>query len=117
MRSAPVGTTPSGRISRQQRDVQNGKLFLNESLVALAGLRSRPGIVVVWACNLWGSADLLNAFYQGDRTGLGDAPGLMGAAYFIPTLLVPLLLTTHWLMFRLLLQGDGVPDSRDSQRA
>jgi len=87
------------------------------ALLALAGLQSRLGIVLVWVCNLWGSADLLNAFYQGDRTGLGHAPGLMGAAYFIPTLLVPLLLTTHWLMFRLLLQGDGVAASRDSEHA
>jgi hypothetical protein len=87
------------------------------ALLALAWLQTRLGIVLVWVCNLWGSADLLNAFYQGDRTGLGHAPGQMGAAYFIPTLLVPLLFVTHWLMFRLLLQGDGVAASRDSQRA
>jgi hypothetical protein len=33
-------------------------------------------------------------------------PGQLGAAYFIPTLIVPLLLITHGIMFRLLLQGD-----------
>jgi hypothetical protein len=37
---------------------------------------------------------LLNAFYQADRLGVGIAPGLQGAAYFIPTVLVPLLLVT-----------------------
>jgi hypothetical protein len=29
-----------------------------------------------------------------------------GAAYFIPTVVVPLLFITHGLVFRLLLQGD-----------
>jgi len=57
--------------------------------------------------NCWGTADLLYAFYQGNLTGIGDAPGQMGAAYFIPTLLVPLLLITHGLPFRLLLQRNG----------
>jgi len=33
-------------------------------------------------------------------------PGQLGAAYFIPTVVVPLLLITHGLMFRLLLQRD-----------
>jgi hypothetical protein len=49
---------------------------------------------------------LLNAFYQGNRTGVGLDPGLQGAAYFIPTLLVPLLLITHGLAFRLLLRKE-----------
>src|SRR5215467_8614041 len=34
------------------------------ALVALAALRSGFGIPLVWVFNLWGSADLLNAFYQ-----------------------------------------------------
>src|ERR1700730_10203443 len=35
------------------------------ALLALAALASRLGIVLVWVFNLWGSADLLYAFYQG----------------------------------------------------
>ena len=35
------------------------------ALLALAGLQSRLGIVLVWVFNLWGSADLLFAFYPG----------------------------------------------------
>jgi hypothetical protein len=73
------------------------------ALLALATLRSTLGTILVWTFNVLGTADLLNAFYQGDRTGLGLAPGLQGAAYFIPTVLVPLLLITHGLVFRLLL--------------
>jgi hypothetical protein len=79
------------------------------ALLAMASLRSRQGLVLVWAFNLLGSADLLYAFYLGNWTGVGLAPGLQGAAYFIPTVLVPLLLITHGLVFRLLLQK---PDQR-----
>jgi hypothetical protein len=75
------------------------------AVLALATLRQTVGIILVWAFNVLGSADLLYAFYQGDRTGLGLAPGLQGAAYFIPTVLVPLLLITHGVVFRLLLQS------------
>jgi hypothetical protein len=75
------------------------------ALLALAGLRSRLGIPVVWLFNLWGSADLLYAYYLG-RVGIGIEPGQLGAAYFIPTVVVPLLLTTHVLVFRLLMRAD-----------
>lgn len=71
------------------------------ALLALAALRSQLGIVLVWVFNLWGSADLLYAFYEGNRIGLD--PGQLGGAYFIVTLLVPLLFITHGLVFRLLL--------------
>jgi hypothetical protein len=67
-------------------------------------LETTFGIVLVWVFNVVGTADLLYAFYQGDRTGVGLAPGLQGATYFIPTVLVPLLLITHGLVFRLLLR-------------
>ena len=83
---------------------------------AIATLGSRLGIVIVWVFNIVGSVDLLNAFYQGDRLGVGIAPGLQGAAYFIPTVVVPLLLVTHFLVFRILLgtetgAGQGVRQS------
>jgi hypothetical protein len=73
---------------------------------ALAALESRLGTVLVWVFNVWGSADLLHAFYQG-VFGVGLEPGQLGATYFIPTVVVPLLLITHGLMFRLLLWVDG----------
>jgi hypothetical protein len=53
-----------------------------------------------------GNCRVLYAFYEGNRVDL--APGLLGAAYFIPTVLVPLLLITHVLVFLLLLKPDGV---------
>jgi len=64
------------------------------ALLSLATLRSRLGLILVWVFNILGTVDLLYALYQGNRTGLGLAPGLQGAAYFIPTVLVPLLLIT-----------------------
>ena len=77
------------------------------ALLSIVTLGTTLGIVLVWAFNILGSADLLYAFYQGNRVGLDSAPGLQGAAYFIPTVLVPLLLITHALVFLLLLKPEG----------
>src|SRR5262249_32655431 len=81
------------------------------AMLALATLRTRLGIIVVWVFNLWGTADLLHAFYQGNAAGF--EPGQLGATFFIPTFVVPLLLITHGLVFRLLLQADASwPDAQ-----
>src|SRR5580704_7275437 len=72
------------------------------ALLSLLLLRRRAGIVIAWIFNVWGSADLLNAFYQANGAGL--LPGQLGATYFIPTVVVPLLLITHGIAFRILLQ-------------
>lgn len=72
------------------------------ALLALATLHSRAGTVIAWIFNLWGSLDLLDAFYQGNHAAL--VPGQLGSAFFIPTVLVPLMLITHGLAFRILLQ-------------
>jgi hypothetical protein len=75
------------------------------AILALLSLLSLPrgaGVVTAWIFNLWGSADLLTAFYQANHAGL--LPGQLGATYFIPTVVVPLLLITHGLAFRILLQ-------------
>jgi len=83
------------------------------ALLALAGLKSRLGFPLVWVFNLWGTADLLHAFYQGNAVGLD--PGHLGAAYFILTVLVPLLLVTHALVFWLLLRGETPAGERMAQ--
>jgi len=71
------------------------------ALLALILLPSVSGVVVAWIFNVWGTADLFNAFYQANHAGL--MAGQLGAAYFIPTFIVPLLLNTHGLGFRILL--------------
>ncbi|HMF98207.1 MAG TPA: hypothetical protein VKE96_28100 [Vicinamibacterales bacterium] len=84
------------------------------ALLALLSLQSSPGLLVVWIFNVWGSIDLVNAFYEANATGL--TPGQLGAAYFIPTLIVPLLLITHGLAFRILLQHQQEPAMGQSRQ-
>src|SRR4029077_8098566 len=50
------------------------------ALLSLLALPHRAVIVVAWIFNLWGFADLLNAFYQANGAGL--LAGQLGAAYF-----------------------------------
>lgn len=73
------------------------------ALAALIALRTSAGTALVWVFNISGMLDLVYAFYQG-LVGVGVEPGLLRAAYFIPTLVVPLLFITHGLMFRLLVR-------------
>ena len=75
------------------------------AVIAIGSLSGRAWFAtsMVWAFNVWGAVDLLVAFYQG-LLGVKIDPGWLGAAYFIPTVLVPPLLVTHGLMFWLLLQ-------------
>lgn len=59
---------------------------------------------------------LVVAYYPG-RIGVGVEPGHRGAAYFIPTVVVPLLLITHGLVFRLLWRAEAVaPRAREARR-
>ena len=81
---------------------------LGAAILAIAAVfslryRTRWAIPLVWLFNLWGTIDLLNAIYQG-QIGVGIGPGSLGAAFFFPTVIVPALLITHGLIFRLLLQ-------------
>src|ERR1051326_8547805 len=76
------------------------------ALLSLILLPGASGVVIAWAFSVWGSADLLNAFYQAGRAGL--MAGQLGATWFIPTLIVPLLLITHGLAVRILLRRQSV---------
>ncbi|MBO0861993.1 MAG: hypothetical protein J2P21_26575 [Chloracidobacterium sp.] len=84
------------------------------ALLSLLLLPSAVGVAVAWIFSLWGSADLLNAFYQANHAGL--LAGQLGAAYFIPTVIVPLLMITHGLVFRILLQHQPEPTMQESRR-
>ena len=86
------------------------------ALLALATLRTRSGTVVTWVFNIFGTADLLFAFYQGGRISLPDTPGLLGAGYFILAAYVPLLLITHGLAFRILLRAKAAAPSPSKVR-
>ncbi len=83
------------------------------ALLALSALPSGTGVAITWIFNAWGTADLLNAFYQANHAGL--LAGELGATYFIPTLAVPLLLITHGLAFRILLRDQTEVTMRESR--
>ena len=83
------------------------------ALLSLLLLPSATGVALAWVFSLWGSVDLLNAFYQANQAGL--LAGQLGAAYFLPTLVVPLLLITHGLAFRILLQHQPEPALQESR--
>jgi hypothetical protein len=85
------------------------------ALLALVALKSRLGLPTVWLFNVWGSGDLLYAFYQGNRVGL--EPGQLGAAFYILTVLVPLLLVTHVLVLRLLLRSHPMVARQEESRS
>ena len=83
------------------------------ALLALILLPSTSGVVIAWIFNVWGTADLFNAFYQANHAGL--IAGQLGATYFIPTFIVPLLLITHGIGFRILVQRQAQPAMQESQ--
>ena len=84
------------------------------ALFSLLLLPSAAGVGAAWIFSLWGFADILNALYQANHTGL--LAGQLGAAFFLPTLIVPLLLITHGLAFRILLQHQPEPAMQESRR-
>ncbi len=65
------------------------------ALLALIALRTSwaGAVMLVWLFNVVGTVDLLNALRHVDV-----APDF-GAAWYIPTFLVPLLLVTHFMIF------------------
>jgi len=83
------------------------------ALLALATLRTRSGTVMTWVFNTFGTVDLFFAFYQGGRLALPANQGWLGAGYFLLTAYVPLLLVTHSLAFRILLQAKVVVPARN----
>lgn len=80
------------------------------ALLALLTQSRGSGVLVAWVFNLWGTADILAAFYQANSTSL--VPGQLGATYFIPTFVVPLLLITHAVVFRILWRSREVRNAQ-----
>ena len=78
------------------------------AIIATVALARRApwASAAVWVFSVWGAADLLFAFYQGARAQL--QPGALGAAFYLITAIVPLLLTSHFLIFRLLVRPEPV---------
>ncbi len=70
------------------------------ALLALVALRTRwaGAVGLVWVFNIVGSVDLINALRH--TTVAPD----FGAAWYIPTFFVPLLLVTHFMIYKRLLR-------------
>jgi hypothetical protein len=77
-------------------DLATGLLALLALIVLRAGWVG--ALVLVWVFNIVGTVDLLNALRHVDV-----APSF-GAAWYIPTVFVPLLLVTHFMIFHRLLK-------------
>ena len=102
---------PAFAISTAYGDFIAGVL----AIVATIGLATQSSWAIksVWLFNIWGTADFLFAFYEGPHAGL--QPGMLGAAFFIVTAVVPPLLLTHLLTFRLLVRRTATEaDARQS---
>ena len=54
------------------------------ALLAIATLKSPLGNVIVWVFNIVGTVDLLNAFYQGSRLGIGLHPACRAPRTLFP---------------------------------
>ena len=72
------------------------------AIVATVGLSRNASwsTGAAWLFNLEGAADLLLAYFKGVSGHI--PPGAFGAAYYIPSTMVPMLLVTHALTFALL---------------
>ena len=73
------------------------------AFVALFALRYnwKAAISLVWIFNIEGTVDLLNAVIRGI---MFNTDGHMGATFFIPIVIVPVLLVTHGMVFQLLMR-------------
>ena len=81
-------------------DLATGVLALVAAFALHRGWSVRYGLT--WLFNVVGSLDLLNALRH------TDVAPLFGAAWYIPTMLVPLLLVTHAMSFAYLLRPEAV---------
>jgi hypothetical protein len=75
------------------------------AVISLLTLRTKFALPAVWLFNIAGTGDLLLDYYHGVTLNLPDMAGQLGAAFFIPVFYVPVLLITHAIAFRLLLDA------------
>ena len=71
------------------------------AIIALLAVRlkMKSANLLIWIFNIVGAVDLINALYQGMQR---IPAGHLGSTHFIPTVIVPALLVTHYMIFKLL---------------
>ncbi len=74
------------------------------AILALVALRGgwKAALPLVWLFNIVGTVDLLHAVFRGLSVGAHET---LGAAWYIPTFIVPALLVTPFMVFALLLRA------------
>ena len=72
------------------------------AFITLLLVNSRWFRFFLWVFNILGLIDLILAFVDGPRYGIVP---FLGAAYFIVILYVPILLLTHFMVFKLLVKS------------
>ena len=82
------------------------------ALASIAALRARSSFAIplVWIMNIEGLADFANAFLQGATSAV---PTQLGAAYYVPIVIVPAGVVTHVMMFGLLLRRPAATRRED----
>jgi len=75
------------------------------ALASIFALRANKSwaLSLVWVFNIVGTIDLVKALSNADQVPL------LGAAWYIPTMFVPLLLVTHMMVFARLIGKKNVP--------
>jgi hypothetical protein len=88
------------------------------AMLALLTVRLRPIFwLFVVAFNLVGMSDLVLDYYHAIQAGLPARAGELGAAYAIPIIYVPLLMSTHCVAFYFLLRRSSRPASEHDHAA
>lgn len=86
------------------------------ALLSVLALRARAGyaLALVWILNIEGTLDLVAAFYRGFALQGWNLP--LRSFWYVPTFIVPALLVTHYMMFRMLLSrsSEGVGAARQA---
>lgn len=86
--------------------IDDGLVFVF-AFTALAALGSSRGMAVVRVFSIFGSMDLLYAVSAAVLTGAVNVAG--GRVWWIPSLVVPAVIVSHVLIFRVLLQSAARP--------
>ena len=92
-----AGLNPAWAIPAAFGDFITGVL----AFITLLSINRTSFRFLLWVFNIVGLTDLLLAFVDGPRYGIVP---FLGAAYFIVILYVPILLLTHFMVFKLLLK-------------
>jgi hypothetical protein len=86
------------------------------ALSALYVLRTRPSRALpwLWAFNIFGSLDFMSSIALANIAG---AAPFLGAAYWIPAFWVPMLITSHYIMYVQLLRARSTSTERNALTA